>query len=223
MKILFKLTSRSRHTNFFRALDSIIDNCTSDQYQILCSLDFDDKTMCNDEVRQSLAWYFHKGVPIVYHYGASKNKVDAINRDMEIRGHWDILVNVSDDQIFTVVGFDEIIRANMPADLDCFLHFPDGHAGERLATLSIMGRAYYDRFGYIYHPDYISLWCDNEAMEVAKKLGKYKLVSERIFEHLHPANGNAPTDAQYKKTESYYRIDEKTFNRRKAMNFYLPK
>jgi len=83
-------------------------------------------------------------------------------------------------------GFDNIIREEFYKNLDQFVHFPDGFTADRLATMSIMGREYYNRFKYIYHPDYISLWCDNEAMEVAKMLGCYTYVDKNIFQHLHP-------------------------------------
>lgn len=218
MKILFNLASRSRPQKLKETIENIINHCEGFSYWILVSIDVDDPTL--PEMQKH--GFFHPSFVRVS-LGKSKNKVDAINRFSEYSGEWDIVVNTSDDMRFTVLGFDNIIRANMPADLDAFLHFPDGFAAERLPTMSIMGKAYFDRFGYIYHPDYISLWCDNEAMEVAQKLGKYKFVNERIFEHFHPANGNAKTDAQYRKTESFYRIDEKTFKKRKAMNFYLPR
>jgi enamine deaminase RidA (YjgF/YER057c/UK114 family) len=51
-----------------------------------------------------------RGILLVY--GTSKNKVDAINRDMDAfsKPHWDILVNMSDDMEFTYKGFDIDIR-----------------------------------------------------------------------------------------------------------------
>jgi hypothetical protein len=87
--------------------------------------------------------------------------------------------------------------------------------------MSILGRDYYKRFNYIYNPEYISLYCDNETMDVAKILGRYKFVNENIFLHLHPAHGNALNDNQYRYTESFHPIDQATYLKRKANNFGL--
>jgi hypothetical protein len=87
--------------------------------------------------------------------------------------------------------------------------------------MSILGRQYFERFGYIYHPDYISLYCDNEQMDVAKLLGCYKYINKNIFHHLHPAYGKAEYDMQYNHTESFSNADHITYFRRRANNFDL--
>jgi len=144
---------------------------------------------------------------------------------------WDILINFSDDMLFIKKGFDQIIidamKEHFP-DTDGVLHFHDGHKyGAQLMTMSIMGKKYYDRFHYIYHPDYISLWSDNEAMDVAKLLGKYKYMGDQniIFNHNHPMHqgmGASNYDAQLKHTESFFNIDKATYNKRKENKFDLP-
>ena len=63
-----------------------------------------------------------------------------------------------------IKGFDSIIRNEMQKlfpDTDGILWFFDGWRKD-LNTLCILGRKYYDRFGYIYHPDYNSFWSDAE-------------------------------------------------------------
>jgi len=211
MKILFKYTTRSRPELFERGLKSIIDNCFSNQYKILVTVDENDATMFK-------YWNDPRITTII---GESKNKVDAINRDVnEFVYDWDILVNMSDDMIFTQKGFDNIIRESFENTDQC-IHFPDGSTGDRLISMSILGRDYYKRFNYIYNPEYISLYCDNETMDVAKILGRYKFVNENIFLHLHPAHGNALNDNQYRYTESFHPIDQATYLKRKANNFGL--
>jgi hypothetical protein len=148
-------------------------------------------------------------------------KVDAINRDVnEFDYDWNILVNMSDDVVFIQKGFDDIIREHFSNGLDQVLHFPDGNRSD-LLTVSIIGREYYDRDKYIYHPSYKSLYCDNEAMEVAKIDGCYKFVDTVIFNHLHPAYGKGVYDQQYIKTESYSGIDCENYIKRKAEYFGL--
>lgn len=211
MKLLFKYTSRSRPELFERGLKSIIDNCVSNQYKILVTVDENDASMFK-------YWNDPRITTII---GESKNKVDAINRDVnEFIYDWGVLVNMSDDMIFTQKGFDNIIRDSFENTDQC-IHFPDGSTGDRLISMSILGRDYYKRFNYIYNPEYVSLYCDNETMDVAKILGKYKFVNENIFLHLHPAHGNALNDNQYRYTESFHPIDQATYLKRKAMNYGL--
>jgi hypothetical protein len=215
MRILYKVTTKSRRSQFLRAIDSIVDNTINHNWHhVLVSVEneYFDKTMHPLPVLEC---------PHTYRVNkyAPSTKIDAINRDVnEFNYDWHILVNLSDDQVFRMKGFDNIIREH--CGLDDFVHFPDGN-NPSLCTMSIMGRDYYNRTKYIYHPEYKSLWCDNEAQEVAKILGRYKFVDKRIFDHLHPAYGKAQMDSQYVKTESFSYIDRETFYKRKQINFGL--
>jgi hypothetical protein len=214
--IVFKYATRSRPILFDRGIDSIVSNLNNQDYFILVSCDENDITMLNHHFK-------YQGNPkIKFVYGISKNKIDAINRDFEhLPKEWDILVNMSDDMVFTQRGFDDVLRNDFSGDYDLCLHYPDGYRTD-LITMSILGKNYFDRFGYIYHPAYASLWCDNEQTEVAKLLNKYKYCNKQIFIHKHPANdASVERDAQYGTTESYFGLDEIVFKDRKAKNFDL--
>lgn len=214
MKILYKLTSRSRPQKVLKVIENIKSLSTTEDYLIWCTLDSDDEPSV--QIKEQL----DQMEKVKYFYGKSKNKIDAINRDMDILPEWDILVNVSDDQLFLIRGFDEIIiKAIKGTGGDCFVHFPDENAKHHLATMSIMDNTYYNRDGYIYHPDYISLWCDNEAMEVAKRRGRYFYFPILIFDHYHPVYKKGVWDEQYHKTEAYYQEDQKTYKKRLNDNF----
>jgi hypothetical protein len=215
--ILFKLATRSRPEKARASINNIIENCKSNNFTILVSVDFDDDSMKNFS-------YVHSNVTIVY--GISKSKIDAINRDLDIVKDWDILINTSDDMVFTNKGFDNIIRQDFEDNLDQFIHYSDGNQKENISTMSIMGKEYYERFNYIYHPDYKSLWCDAEATEVAVLLGKYRYMGDNkiLFRHMHPAWGLAESDAQYQKTEApeMWEHDYKVILERKARQYDLP-
>jgi hypothetical protein len=218
MRILFKYTSRSRRSNFLRGYDSILNKIANrEDYHILISVDKDDQSMFPLPVLDGNHTFV---------VGRSKNKIDAINRDInEFDYDWDILINMSDDMIFTKKGFDDIIRAEFYNDFNQYVHYNDGNQKCNVCTMHIVGRNYYDRFKYIYHPDYISLWCDVENDIVAKQLGCYKYMGDnlKLFRHLHPAWGLAPQDALSIKTEdrALWIADEITFNKRKRINFGL--
>jgi hypothetical protein len=70
-------------------------------------------------------------------------------------------------------------------DTDGVLWFYDGWRKD-LNTLCILGRKYYDRFNYVYHPEYKSFWSDAEFTEVASKLNKQVFIDNIIIRHLHP-------------------------------------
>lgn len=215
MNILYKFATRSRPEKFKATVENILTLAKHPYFTILVSADEDDQTMNSNYMFQWMG-KFHPFVQYVF--STSNNKIHAINRDLPYN-NWDILVNVSDDMVFMKEGFDLDIIEAFGDNLDQFIHFPDGHTGEKLASMSIMGREYYDRFGYIYHPDYVSLWCDNEAMEVAQQLNKYKYVDKQIFEHRHPAWIGGPVDAQLAHTQKFERQDHRTYLKRKSLGF----
>lgn len=219
MHILFKFTSRSRPQKFLDGLKNITDMVNDKvNYTILCTLDEDDTTMNTEAIRELTGRYPNT----IMQYGTSKSKIDAINRDMSVVKDWDILVVMSDDMRFTATGFDTLIREGMAhnfPDLDGFLHYPDTTAKTALATMSIMGRKYFERDNYIYHPSYQSLFCDNEAMEVAQARGKYLFMGIPILDHLHPAYNLSEWDEQYMFQQNLWGVDEANYLLRKAKNF----
>ena len=118
-----------------------------------------------------------------------------------------------------------IIRKDMNKhfpDTDGVLWYNDGHQGNKLNTLCILGKVYYERFGYIYHNDYLSLYCDNEFTEVSKRLNKVRYESLCIIEHQHWAWGYGKMDDLYTRNEKYIQQDHDTFQRRAAIGFELP-
>lgn len=224
--ILYKLATRSRPERFAETLKSITENSSNGNYLVLVSIDEDDESMQKyiDDKEFGLG-YPHLNVVVVN--GTSKNKIDAINRDIDKvyekwNIKWDILVNISDDMLITSNQFDSVVRTAFSKTTDLFLHLPDGYVNEILPTMSIMGVDYYNRFGYIYHPSYESVYCDNEAMDVAKMLNKHIYVDLKLFTHNHPANvGKHLWDAQYERTESQntHSKDCENYQKRKSKLF----
>lgn len=226
-RILIKFASRSRPQKFFSGLDNILSNLGDlNNFCILASLDIDDVSMNNPTVITKLTEYVQKyPEKIVIKFGKSKNKIDAINRDVnefKEKYDFDILINFSDDMQFIEHSFDETIRnkffVHYP-DTDGNIYFNDGYVGDRISTMSIIGRKYYDRYNYIYHPSYHSLWCDNEYTDVAKMNQKILYFHENIYKHNHPVNVGGFIDEQYIKTESYSEIDRQNYESRLKNNF----
>jgi hypothetical protein len=183
-------------------------------------MDNDDLELNNDFVREVLDTYDN----LIYVYGDSKTKIEAINNDLDKVGEWDILLLASDDMIPSVKGYDEIIINEMKnnyIDTDGVLWFNDGYQGNRLNTLCILGKKYYERFGYIYHPSYRSVWSDNEFMSVANILNKQIYFDKTIIKHEHPDYGFGNRDLIHSDNQKNESSDKKMFEIRKSKNFDL--
>jgi hypothetical protein len=221
MKLLIKFPTRNRKNKFFTVLK---------QYQRLCedientffliTLDNDDEEMNSPEVAEIFSSFKN----IKYVYGDSTSKIHAINRDIETIDEWDIVLLASDDMTPKVKGYDNIIRNKMKEhypDTDGVLWFNDGHQGNKLNTLCILGKKYYERFNYIYHPEYKSVWSDNEFMLVGNILKKQTYFDEVIIEHEHPDWGYGNRDVIHRINSQNESHDRNLFTTRKNNNFFL--
>ncbi len=221
LKILIKFPTRSRPHQFLKVLNLLVDkSADKENISYLISYDSDDSTMSEPIIEKAK----QAASEITICGGTSNNKVHACNRDIEIVKEWDIVVLISDDMIPQIEGWDNILRQAMTKyypDTDGCLWFFDGYQ-DRICTLVIMGKKYFDRTGYLYHPDYNSLFCDNEQTLVAQKLNKMTYIPLCIFKHEHFANNaSVKRDNLYNKNEGFYRIDEQVFLKREANNFDL--
>jgi hypothetical protein len=78
-----------------------------------------------------------------------------------------------------------------------------------------VGKEYFLRDNFIYHPAFESVYCDNFNDHLAKHRKCYHFSDKVIFEHLHCAYGKSKRDAQYERTEDrkVYAKDKHTFQR----------
>jgi len=133
--------------------------------------------------------------------GSNSNVVQALNRGA-CQATGDVLLYVSDDFLCPSNWDLEIQKAVKDRGDDWFLLVNDG-IQQKTATLLIESRKYYDRFGYMYYPDYISMWADPDATEVARRSGKLiDATGTLLFKHNHYSIGGLPVDATYLKENS---------------------
>jgi hypothetical protein len=218
MKILLKVPSRERHAKLLPLL-AHYRACADhpDDLFILLSLDEDDPTL----TEESLAAY--RAIPnCTVVVGRSSSKIHACNRDMDRAPPFDCLILASDDMVPEVQGYDRILASIMTK------HFPttdgviwtnDGYRGKTLNTLCILGRAYYERFGYIYHPDYKSLYCDNEFTVVSVCLQKVVYTDTVLIRHCHPYNLETEQDELYTRNNRWSVHDKLVYLRRLHAGF----
>lgn len=218
MKILFKFPSRSRPEKFFKAIENIQTMVADkENYLIQATLDISDHTMANCHNRLNEL----KNVEI--NWGHSRSKIDAVNRDVTKEYAWDILIATSDDMEFIKSGFDDDIRKAFVVEdsLDRVLWVRDGYDHDPIISLPILGREWYNTYGYIYHPQYISLFCDEELYLVASQLNKLIPSDLVIVKHQHPTWIGGPVDSLLRSTEKFHPIDKMTFDKRKRNNFFI--
>lgn len=218
--LLIKIPTRSRPYQFFKTLDSYYQHLSfTIPYTFLISCDVDDETMNNPQIINRLQHYPN----LEFSFSANKSKVEAYNKDID-KFEFDILIAASDDMVPIVRDFDiainNAIHNDFP-DLDGVLNLNDGAIGGQCNTIPIIGRAFYERFGYIYNPAYSALVCNVELTNISKILKKEKIIDQVLIKHMHPAWGLAPIDDLYRKNESHHNQDLQTFNVRRAAHFDL--
>lgn len=218
-KILVKYASRGRPERFLDGLKNIYDTCAQpDHIRVLVTADVDDPTMFNDEIRNQIESY--KNCQVIY--GVSKNKIHACNRDLEKLSEdfkdWEIIANFSDDQRWTMYGWDDYIRVDFnsvfPEKLDGYMAYRDPDTNGALSTLYIAGRGWFDKFGFIYDEVFISLFADNLVEDCAKVLGKYHYTGYDIYRHHNSAYNypNFPKDQMFIDQQNIgWDVDQKTY------------
>ena len=224
MRILLKCPTRSRPRQVISTLRRYVELANrKDLLGICVSCDNDDETMTNTFMKDELMRTIEVVAWKMMFFGDNKTKIEAANADMNrISWQWDIVVLVSDDMIPQVNGYDDIIRSHMAArfpDTKGIVWINDGTQGEKLNTLSILGRKMYEKFGYIYHPSYKSLFCDTEFTDFCTPQNSV-YISHCIIRHEHPGTGFPEKgDALYNKNQGYWNDDMYNYISRKSYDY----
>lgn len=219
-KLLIKIPTRSRPEKFFKTLDLFYQKLSHNiPFQFLIACDIDDATMHNDEIIGKLKSYPH----LQYFFGQHASKIEAYNAGIT-EYDFDIVLCGSDDMEPMLQDYDMVIVEKMKEyfpDGDGVLHFYDGNASQICNTFPIMGKKYFQRFGYIYHPDYRSFFCQLELAAVAKMIKREKCFKQVLFKHNHPAWGLGSWDSLYARNDISRSVDRLAYDRRRHKLFHL--
>jgi hypothetical protein len=235
MKLLIQFPTLDRPHKFVSVLDEYVnkasghwhDNkrCVSLFFNINC--DIDDTSMNNALMKYKINEIFKQNSFADYqiHYDKDTDKIGAINAHVD-EVDFDIVVCASDDMIPQMNNWDIEIASAMGQhfpNLDGCVHFNDGHTDGKLITFSILGKKLYDHFGYIYHPDYKSLYCDDEFTREVTRMDKVAYIDKTIVKHEHYGEkGNINSgdlDFSAKKTLHYSGRDQQVFKMRQGLGF----
>ncbi len=148
-------------------------------------------------------------------FNKNRSAIDAINRGAEhVQG--DLLIVVSDD-FSCPKHWDSLLIWALQGKSDYCVKTKDG-LQPTLMTLPIMDRVYYERFNYIYYPDYKHMFCDQEMTAVAHMLGK-AVTLDLEFTHNHFSTGRFKKDAITVRNNATWVQGETLFNHRLKTNF----
>jgi glycosyltransferase involved in cell wall biosynthesis len=148
----------------------------------------------------------------------NRSAVDAINNAAkESKG--DILIVVSDDSDCPD-NWGKIIQKATEGKTDFVLKVYDG-VQKWLITMPIMDRVYYNRFQYIYFPDYTHMFCDTEFSHVANVLGRVIERNDLLFPHLHYSVTKTGKDSVAIRNDNTWNEGKTLYLRRFYKNFDL--
>lgn len=207
--------TRNRPKNAFLTANKWVQKADriNNDIQYILSVDENDMSdyslFLNNIYRQNQVFLRHSNV----------SAIDAINNAAKI-STGDILIVVSDDTDCPE-HWDKLLLDALKGKSDYCAKTDDG-LQPTLITMPIMDRVYYERYGYIYNPDYEHMFCDQELTAVAIMTGKYiKLLLS--FPHDHYTTGRTERDEINIKNDATWHQGETLFNQRKAINFGIEK
>ena len=179
--------------------------------QYIISVDKDDR---------DLNRYKRVGIKNGTHVLTSRNKsaIEAINNAAKV-STGNLIITVSDDFNEPPLHWDVSLLMALEGKKDFIVKTQDG-IQDWIITLPILDRDYYNRFGYVYFPEYKHLFCDTEMTSVADILAR-KITLDINIPHNHYSVYKSKKDAINVKNNKTWDQGEKLYNYRKSINFGL--
>jgi hypothetical protein len=140
--------------------------------------------------------------------------------------HWDTLLLEELNTAACVKGTNEFWE-----DLELALDIETGApnwtaAGSGLMTFCFITRKYYERYGYLLYPEYISVYSDNDFTDQARRDGVVINARHLKFEHRHPIyDSTVKTDSVYEGQSSAeaWEVGRKVYIKRSQSRGYTVK
>lgn len=89
----------------------------------------------------------------------------------------------------------------------------------RVLTIPIMNRELYNKLGYFWHPEYKSMFCDQDLFEVCHKNEWLFNAPALVFPHEHCSVGKADRDETYIRSEANWDQGKELFAKRQLEGF----
>ncbi len=129
-----------------------------------------------------------------------------VSDDFDCPQDWDkeLLSAIDDREEFAIKVNDGISKSDNP-----------------IMMLPILSKKLFDRLGYIYYPEYIGMYADNDLFEVCDKLGAMIHAPHLLFQHNHWINGKSRKDETHQRHDNplSWSLGKKILAERRQRNF----
>lgn len=216
MKFSLLHPSRSRPTKSFNAIRKWINYARTTDFEIIVSIDNSDPL----KAEYLKLYSSNERVPVRLTVNGNRSAVEAINNAAK-ESAGDILIVVSDDTD-CIKGWDKVISDAAGTHTDFVLKLNDG-IQDWIVTMPIMDRVYYNRFGYIYYPEYAHMFCDTHLTHVADALKRIIFRNDITIPHLHYSVRKSERDALSIRADSTFHEGKNIYMRLLRQNLLLDK
>lgn len=180
-----------------------------EQVELIVSLDSDDPSLER-----------YKGLYPNALINPNKSAVEAVNVAAK-RASGDILIVLSDDTECPQ-SWDLVIKRAVAGKTDYVLKTYDG-VQDWIVTMPVLDRAYYNRFGYVYHPLYRHQFVDTHFTHVADALKKIIWRNDITFRHAHYSVLRQRPDRISQRADATWNEGKRTYLQMLKRNLELPK
>lgn len=216
MKFSLLHPSRARYHKSINTVGKWIEKSIKRDFEVIISIDESDPYKEQYRRQYTTGRFDNPNVRLIVN--SNRSAVEAINNAAKV-SEGEILIVVSDDTD-AIHGWDKIISEAIGTHKDFVLKVYDG-IQDWIVTMPIMDRAYYERFGYVYHPDYKHMFCDTHLTHVADALQRLIIRNDIVIPHLHHSLNKSPKDELTKRIENTFNEGKSVYLRLLRQNFQL--
>lgn len=125
----------------------------------------------------------------------------------------EILIVIADD-LTPPQGWDDQVEKLPPGDKEWACYVPDTVRQDGLMCHPILSRALYNKRGYVFHPDYFGVFCDNDFTVRTQLECPILQVKGLQWNHDHPSNGTRKEDdiVRHQNSEAAYHYGATKFS-----------
>jgi hypothetical protein len=132
-------------------------------------------------------------------------------------GH--ILVVIADD-LTPPQGWDTKLRKLPDPETKWSCYVPDSLRQDGLMCHPVVSRALYNKRGYVFHPDFYGVFCDNDFSVRTQLEAPIYSVRDLEWQHAHPTNGSRESDSivEHQNSETAYAYGGAKFMQKWPLN-----
>jgi len=218
MKFSIIHPSRNRIQRAKKAVANAINRFNfdnGDSLEYIISIDDDDKF-------QKEYFEFCNQNNLILTVNNNRSMVDATNIAAKL-STGDLIILLSDD--FELCDNWNVLLKNKIIDQNSLyaIHVNDGISKGDILSIPIISKMLYQKLGYVYHPEFFSLFADNALFDTCKILNCLIDANDILFQHHHYINNKAVYDETYQKENSKYAYEsgKLLYQKLKERNFDL--